>query len=84
MSEKLYQQVVAIFLNAVLDKKGWWYRILINRFEKNTTNNVFHYMDEDVNRCFSALYIQTKAKCSPNHAKEHNSLCLPRFIKQKQ
>ena len=52
--------------------------------KKNTTNNVFRHMDEDVNRCFSALYIQTKAKCSPNHAKENNSLCLPRFIKQKQ
>ena len=49
--------------------------------KKNITNNVFHHIDKDINQCFSVLYIQTKAKYSPNNAKESNSLHLPHFIK---
>ena len=45
MSEKLYQQAVAKFLNTISNEQGWWYRIPINGFdEKHTTDNVFPHM----------------------------------------
>ena len=74
MSEKLYQQVIAKYLNKASNREGWWCRIPTERFgEKFVTDDAFPHLGtlfgtDDCLMCYALVKMGVvKLKSTPKN-----------------